>query len=265
MIAIIISSIFFILIWFFIVKKRLLTKSKKKHIIRVLAFIITLVYVIFILLVINSGKGYQAQESAFDSIKSDDIVSVENIDEGYFFDGPGTDEAFIFYPGAKVQPEAYAPMLHKLAQEGVDCFLVVMPYDMAMFGINIADNIVDSYKYNEWYVGGHSLGGAMAGIYASNNKEDISGLVLLAAFSVSKIDKNVKVLSVMGENDGVINREKYDANKSNWPKNATEVIIKGGNHAGFGCYGNQKGDGEASISQKEQQEQTVDAIIQFMK
>ncbi|MBE5923630.1 MAG: hypothetical protein E7271_04060 [Lachnospiraceae bacterium] len=265
MIAIIISSIFFILLWLFIVKKSLLTKSKKKHIIRVLAFIITLVYVIFILLVIKSGKGYQAQESAFDSIKSDDIVSVENIDEGYFFDGPGTNDALVFYPGAKIQPEAYAPLLHRLAQEGVDCFLVVMPQDMAMFGINSANDIINDYNYSKWYVGGHSLGGAMAGIYASNNKEKITGIVFLASFSVKKIDNDDKLLSIIGENDGVVKKEKYDGNKSNWPKNATEVIIKGGNHAGFGCYGNQKGDGEASISPKEQQEQTVDAIIQFMK
>ncbi|MCR5702402.1 MAG: alpha/beta hydrolase [Lachnospiraceae bacterium] len=265
MVGIVVLTLLFIAFWFFLIKKGLLKKSNKKHIARIIAVLISVLYFILILLLAISGKGYQAEESAFESIKSDDSVSVNRIDSGYYFDGPGTDSAFIFYPGAKVQPEAYAPMLNKLAKEGVDCFLVVVPHDMAMFGINKANNIIDGYNYKKWYVGGHSLGGAMAGIYASNNNDKISGIVFLAAFSVKKIDEKDKVLSIIGENDGVINKEKYDSNKSNWSKDATELIIKGGNHAGYGFYGEQKGDNKASISKEEQQQQTVDAILQFMK
>ena len=49
-------------------------------------------------------------------------VTVTQIDEGYWFDGPSEDKALIFYPGAKVEETAYAPMMKSLAEQGVDCF-----------------------------------------------------------------------------------------------------------------------------------------------
>ncbi|MBO4365994.1 MAG: hypothetical protein J5804_06870, partial [Eggerthellaceae bacterium] len=44
-----------------------------------------------------------------------------------------------------------------------------------------------------------------------------------------------------------------------------ELIIQGGNHAGFADYGPQSGDGQASISNEEQITQTADAISRFME
>ena len=60
--------------------------------------------------------------------------------------------------------------------------------------------------------------------------------------------------------DGVLNREKYEADRTNLPQDTTETIIDGGCHAGFGSYGAQKGDGTPSISAGEQQQQTADAL-----
>ena len=42
-----------------------------------------------------------------------------------------------------------------------------------------------------------------------------------------------------------------------------EFCIQGGNHAGYGDYGVQKGDGEADVSAKEQQEETAEKIVEF--
>jgi len=57
--------------------------------------------------------------------------------------------------------------------------------------------------------------------------------------------------------------EVYRTDQSNWPENARETVIAGGNHAQFGDYGPQKGDGAAEISGEAQQTATVDAVCTF--
>ena len=64
--------------------------------------------------------------------------------------------------------------------------------------------------------------------------------------------------------DGVLNRKKYEADRTNLPQDTTETIIDGGCHAGFGSYGAQKGDGTPAISAEEQQQQTADALAAWM-
>ena len=63
--------------------------------------------------------------------------------------------------------------------------------------------------------------------------------------------------------DGVLNRKKYEADRTNLPQATTETVIDGGCHAGFGSYGAQKGDGTPAISAEEQQ-QTADALAAWM-
>ena len=64
--------------------------------------------------------------------------------------------------------------------------------------------------------------------------------------------------------DGVLNREKYEADRVNLPQDTTETVIDGGCHAEFGSYGAQKGDGTPTISAEEQQRQTADALAAWM-
>ncbi|WP_458402646.1 alpha/beta hydrolase [Methanobrevibacter sp.] len=71
------------------------------------------------------------------------------------------------------------------------------------------------------------------------------------------------VLSIRGTNDNIINLESYQKAKP-MMDNLTEVLIDGGNHAQFGYYGNQSGDGNATISAESQQNQTEEAIIKFI-
>ena len=100
---------------------------------------------------------YHAEESVKKFLESSDIVQVTKIKEGYFFDGPGEESAIIFYPGAKVEETSYAPILFKLAEEGVDSFLLSMPFHIAFFGENKADSIMEQYEYKDYYLMGHSL------------------------------------------------------------------------------------------------------------
>lgn len=196
-------------------------------------------------------------------LQSTGQVKVKEIKEGYFFDGKGTEDALIFYPGAKVEYSAYAPLMNQLASEGIDCFLVKMPGNLAIFGSNKAEKIQEKYEYKQWYMAGHSLGGAMAANYTAKHEKQLSGLVLLAAYSTKDIsDADFPVVALYGENDKVLNRETFEKDKTNLPKDSVIHEIPGGNHALFGSYGAQDGDGKATISGKEQQKETVDVIIE---
>ena len=91
---------------------------------------------------------------------------------------------------------------------------------------------------------------------------DFDGLILLGSYSTADLSgSGLTVLSVYGSEDGVMNREKYDEYKSNLPEGFTEVIIEGGNHAYFGAYGEQEGDGTATVTPAEQLRQTAEAIL----
>ena len=203
-----------------------------------------------------------ADKSVKEYLKSSENVSVKKISNGYYFDGKGSSEAIIFYPGAKVEYISYAPLMYDLANNGIDCFLLKMPFNLAFLGSNKANSIIKNYNYESFYLMGHSLGGSMASIYASKNSNKVSGVILLASYSTKTLDMDV--LSIYGSNDGCLDLASYEKNKKNLPSNYKEIIIDGGNHAQFGCYGRQKGDKTATIGYEIQKKYTVDALIDFL-
>ena len=145
----------------------------------------------------------------------------------------------------------------------MDVFLVRMPARLAFFGSNKADEALqETADYANVYIGGHSLGGAMAANYAAEHAESLDGVILLAAYSTKPLPDSLPVLSVYGTEDGVLNRANYEKNLANVP-NLQEVVIEGGNHAQFGSYGEQRGDGEASIDPGMQWNETAEAILEF--
>lgn len=168
-----------------------------------------------------------------------------------------SDIGFIFYPGAKVEAVAYLPLLKALSLQGVHCVLVEMPFNLAIFDINAANKVYDQLpNVKHWYIGGHSLGGAMASSYAQGNPAAISGLILLGAYRYGTYP-STSTLTIYGSlNDEVEAKLNYTENI---------VKIEGGNHAQFGNYGQQKGDDQALITTDEQQKQTIEAIVDFIK
>lgn len=212
-----------------------------------------------VLMIWYASDYYRADAEVTEYLESSGSVEVIEIDNGLYFDGAGEDNAIIFYPGAKVEYTAYAPLMMKLAESGVDCFLLEMPYNMAIFGINRADDVIEEYDYEHWYISGHSLGGAMAASYAAGNTDKLDGVILLAAYATKDLG-DLAVLSIYGSNDGVLSMEKVETGRA-YSTNYTEVCIEGGCHAWFGLYGEQAGDGIASISKEEQWQQTVDAVL----
>ena len=205
---------------------------------------------------------YHAEETATDLMNGTENVSVVKVSNGLLLDGYGNDTAIIFYPGAKVEYTSYLPLLMDVASKGYDCYLVEMPFNLAFFNKNSADEILKNSSYNHYFIAGHSLGGAMASIYV-NNTGTMDGIIYLASHSPNEI--HIPALSIYGSNDGVMNMEHYQEAKQLMKNNFTELIINGGNHAQFGNYGNQSGDGAANITAESQQNQTVDAIIEFLE
>lgn len=189
--------------------------------------------------------------------------------DGYVEVLPASGEAqtaLIFYPGAKVEYTAYEPLMELIAEQGTACYLVHMPCNLAVLDMNAAEKIRQSHDYKNWYIGGHSLGGAMAAAYLDDHADEYDGLILLGAYSTKDLsDTDLKVLSVYGSQDQVLNREKYKEDKENLPDDTRELVIEGGNHAYYGDYGEQKGDGKAQITNDEQQQETADAITELIQ
>lgn len=206
---------------------------------------------------------YHADETAAEAMVSDDALRVESTSYGYLFDGPSEDAALIFYPGGKVEESAYAPLLRAVAAAGVDVCLIKMPFRLAVFGIYRADRVIAEHAYSRYYLAGHSLGGAMAASYASK-QDTVAGLILLAAYPTKDLPETLPVLSIVGSEDGVLDREKAEKGRSYVHGTYREYEIAGGNHAFFGSYGEQKGDGEASITPADQWAETLSCILEFI-
>ena len=204
---------------------------------------------------------YPADISVQSALKSDDTVRVSPTDYGWFFDGPSGKETLVFYPGAKVDAAAYAPMLRLLAERGVDVCLVRMPFELAFFDVGAAEDVLKTVESGRRYVGGHSLGGAMAAFWAAKHGGEIDGVILFAAYPTKSLDNSLVEITLFGSEDGVLNRDKLAAGRAYAPERSAECVIEGGNHAGFGNYGPQKGDEKAHIRGEEQQERAVDAIL----
>lgn len=232
--------------------------------------------IVLLLAILAAGFGlyisdyYHADAAAQAALQSDAAVTVTNQKDGsWLFSPQGTPvrAGLIFYPGGKVECTAYAPLLHELTADGVLCVLVKMPGNLAVLDANAADGLAAQYpEVIHWYIGGHSLGGAMAASYAGKHADELDGLVLLAAYSTADLtDSGLQVFTAYGSEDGVLNREKYAANRANLPPDTVEYILDGGCHAGFGAYGAQKGDGTPRISAAEQTALTADAISAWMQ
>jgi hypothetical protein len=168
-----------------------------------------------------------------------------------------SDTGFIFYPGGKVEAAAYLPILEKIKQKcGITCILVKMPLNLAVFNSDAAENIMTKFpNIKNWYIGGHSLGGAMASSFASKNPDKVKGLILMGAYIYGDYPPG-KALTVYGTFNSNLEKDIH------YTENI--VVIEGGNHAQFGNYGKQKGDPDATITAETQQNIAVDAIASFI-
>lgn len=238
----------------------------KKIIKRVIGIILVLVLVLAMAFGIYVNDYYHATHAANNILTAEQKKAAKD-DQLLVFKPEGQIKAgFIFYPGGKVEYKAYAPLLKKLANQGILCLCPHMPFNLAVFASNKADGLQKQYpQVTKWYIGGHSLGGVMASQYAYKHQKDFDGMIFLASYPTHSFqNSSLQVLTIYGSQDHVLNKKNYQKNKKNFPKQTREVIIQGGNHGQFADYGKQSGDGKATITSLQQQEETVKAIMQLM-
>ncbi|HJQ14230.1 MAG TPA: alpha/beta hydrolase [Anaerolineales bacterium] len=204
---------------------------------------------------------------AFAGLRSDEHVTV-SVDRFIQFQPAGkrVTTGFVFYPGGRVDYRSYAVPLRQIAAEGYLVILLPVRLNLAFFDINAADRAIRAFpEIQHWVVGGHSLGGVAAALYAEQ-QENLDGVVFWASYPANDSLRNsdVKVLSIYGTLD-MNGLDRFDASHADLPEDTEFLSIEGGNHAQFGDYGLQPGDNKATITRLEQQKQIVDATVKFLK
>ncbi len=226
--------------------------KKSKILVIVLSSVSALVLVFFCGLGIYASDYRELDPDYQYVLDSDTVVQYDNMVH-YVAD---SNIGIVFYQGGRVDYLAYAPLMAKFQAEGINCFLIDTPYNMACFGINRADDIIAEYtSITNWYVAGHSLGGVAANMYATSNSDSINGVIFMGIYLSADYDVN-NTITIYGSNDlRVGDSVTYTTNV---------YVIEGGNHAQFGNYGANSGDGVATISDTEQQDITVQLVLDWM-
>jgi hypothetical protein len=179
-------------------------------------------------------------------------------------DGDST-TGLVFYPGARVAPDAYDAALAPLAARAdVTVFVPKMPLNVALLDTDAAGEVRSRHpEIGTWFVGGHSLGGVAACRYADGR--DVRGLVLLASYCDADVsDQLLAVLSVTGSADTVLDRGNYRAGRSRLPPDATVREIEGMNHTQFGSYRGQRGDSPAALSYEAAHRRLADVLVPWV-
>jgi hypothetical protein len=221
------------------------------------------------------GTPLPAEDDRLDAVGADADVVVEQRDRGYVLrdaDPPADPErvGLVFYPGGRVDPDAYRWTLAPLvARTDVRVFVPTMPLNFAVFDPGRAGGVIGSDPAVErWYVGGHSLGGAMACRFAADNPGQVHGVVLAAAYCAESDDlpgTGLSVLAVSGSRDGVIDRGALADFRERAPDGATFVRLSGVNHSQFGAYGGQPGDRPATVGDREARRLLTDALVRWFR
>lgn len=238
--------------------------KKRKVFKYTISTIVILIIFSIVGMLIWTSNTYKPSEEVFALVDNSDY---EKEDDFYVFQpkNESNGKGIVIYPGALVEPLSYSYIGNELSKEG---YLVAIPdvnLNLSITENNKADEfILKNDQIKEWYVAGHSMGGVSAAFYAEEKQELVDGVIFLGSYpskSTDLSDNNQKILSIYAENDGLTTIEDIEDSKKNLPKDAIFVEIDGGNHANFGIYGEQKGDKEAEITTKEQQDKIIEAII----
>jgi pimeloyl-ACP methyl ester carboxylesterase len=169
----------------------------------------------------------------------------------------------ILYTGARIRPEAYAPQGLAIGGHGIPVFIPYLTLNLAILDQQASAEIIGAHPDVErWVVVGHSLGGAMAARLVDRGV--VEGLVLWAAYPEGSLDlagSGAEVASVYGTNDAIATPVEVLAAAPRLPETTRFVSVEGGNHAQFGWYGDQRGDGVATVSRQVQQAEAVTAVL----
>ncbi|MGD9910643.1 MAG: alpha/beta hydrolase [Candidatus Izemoplasmatales bacterium] len=230
---------------------------------KILLSIVILIAVLFAALFIYSSNPYQPLEAMTAQIETlnTDSITIEEKSNSITYTVPNPSANILFIPGGLVNPHSYDYLNIQLALAGYNVTVYKPPFDLAILSPNAASRFLKDDMDN--IIIGHSLGGVVASMIASKS-DLISKVILLGSYPIKDItDKQVLILTA--EFDLGMDQTKFDESLQYVNDNAIVFDIIGGNHAQFGWYGPQKGDGEADITTLDQQDIVIAKIIDFIQ
>jgi hypothetical protein len=202
---------------------------------------------------------FVADQAALDALVSDDAVTVNDSRTVTTYEpGEATGAAFVLYPGARVDPRAYAVLARGVAEQGHPVTVLKCPLDIAFTCVGAAVPYVDGSTA----VGGHSLGGVAASQFATPDS-GAEGLIFWASYPLGDLSErtDLAVASISGSQDGLSTPADIEASQANLPEDAVFTEVEGAVHAFFGDYGEQPGDGTPTVDRIEAQAQIVAATV----
>ncbi len=233
-------------------------KAKKKRRNRILTVCLTAVVIIVIaVLILYHNRAFpEARELAGE---------MEQAGNDYYLYGD-SDVGFMIFAGSKTDEKAYAYLASLLHEEGYTVVIPKQPLYLSIFGAARGKEVMEENpEVKHWILIGHSMGGWPVSQIAASDPDNLSGLVFLATFASADLsDLDVPALRISAENDGIMNNDKMDTYEENLPADSVSLVMEGANHEGFGAYnGTFHNDGEATMTWQEQNEQTVQLILDF--
>lgn len=203
-----------------------------------------------------ASQDYKAEEMAYQAALKNKNVNL-SVTQDYILISPKSGDngtAYIFYPGAKVEPQAYLYKLAEIATNANVQIIITRPFlNLAVFGISEAGEIQAVFpKVKHWYIGGHSMGGSMACMFAGKHPEKFDGVLILGTYSETDLSRtSLRVMSINGDQDGIFPPKFIADKKAMLPVSARIVTVRGMNHAEVGNYGKQSGDAEPKTTDEE--------------
>ena len=211
-----------------------------------------------------------AEQVSIDALDDGDGVSVD-VSRSMIRLTPDDGEratGLAFYPGAKVDPQAYAHILRPVAEAGYPVVIFKQPYNLAVLDSKAANAVIGDPDdaIDRWVIGGHSLGGAMASSYAEQDRDELSGLLLYAAYPVNDMSERtgLAVMSVFGTNDAIATPADIAESVPELPSSTEFVPVDGAIHSYFGDYGPQRGDGTPGVSRDTAQTEIATATLELL-
>ena len=222
---------------------------------------------------------YRAAAAARVAIQPDTVVAVE-YDDGIWSFASRTPPsanvpALVFFPGALVDPIAYAPLVRAAAIAGFPAYIVELPRRGAFGGADdpaleqrLDRLLTASGTPRQWIIAGHSRGAVVASRIAAERRNGFVGLVLIGTSHPRDVDLSalpVAVTKIVGTRDGLASRDAVEANRAKLPAATRWVWIEGGNHSQFGWYGFQPGDRRATVDAATQRATMISAVIDALR
>ncbi len=238
-------------------------KIKKRNIFRLIWFSLVVIFFIW------QWTTYQSRNLPENTFENDSKVTIEisNDKISFISNSSSYKNQIIFFQGGLTDPNAYAPLCRKIAENGFTCHLIQMDWRMPQWDYKKITKLFD-LKNGDYILGGHSQGAKMASQFVYENPNLIKGLFLLGTshprdFDLSK--RTIPIIKLYAEFDGLASVQEVMENKSKLPKSAILKEIKGGNHSQFGYLGKLLTDDSPKINLKKQQAITLDYLIEFFQ